>query len=107
MRRHVILGLMAVVSLSVSIWQEYHLQSAAANVEFIPNSLTNQGFTHPHLLHSVKGHEGAVKSLTFSPNSKFFVSGGSENDGIILFWNPTTGKQLASIGKAHKTSVES
>jgi centriolar protein POC1 len=37
-----------------------------------------------HLFYTLKGHEGPIKSVRFSPKGDFFASGGS--DGQLLLW---------------------
>lgn len=57
------------------------------------------------LLHTLRdAHWGPVYTLTFSPDGKFFASGGSEIDNRIRFWNPRTGKRTRSF-KGHNTRV--
>lgn len=71
----------------------------------VPEPSTN--FTNPLLLYSFRENTGTIKSLAFSPDSKILVGGGAENEGIIRMWNTLTGKKIAMINRAHKTSVES
>jgi WD40 repeat protein len=81
--------------------------TALAAGEVIINFPNHRNFTHPRLLRSLTGQTGTVKSLGFSPNGKMLVSGGSDYDPIIRFWNPQTGKKLGTINRAHQGSVDS
>lgn len=71
----------------------------------VPEPSTN--FTNARLLYSFRDNLGTIKSLAFTPNSQILISGGAENEGIIRMWNTLTGKTVAKIDRAHKTSVES
>jgi WD40 repeat protein len=100
-----ILAFMAAVALAISIGQEFYIHPAQAANEVIPNSPERKSFAHPQLLHTLRGHTGTVKSLAFSPDSKFLVSGGGQNEGIIYFWNLRNGKKVGTINRAHQASV--
>jgi COMPASS component SWD3 len=56
------------------------------------------------LVRTLKGHDGAVESLVFSPDSKMLISGGSNNDGKIKLWWVRTGTEIDSL-RAHRTAV--
>jgi WD40 repeat protein len=78
-----------------------------ATVEARPTPETTNNFFHPQRIYTFKNHSGSIKSLTFSPDSKTLVSGGSHNDGIIRFWSIKNGDIIGTIRKAQKTAVES
>jgi WD40 repeat protein len=48
------------------------------------------------LLHALMGHEGWIRSVAFSPDSKIMASGGTIDQGIIL-WDIQTGKSLGIL----------
>jgi WD40 repeat protein len=97
------LAFLPVVALLVPIGQDFYTHPAHAAIEINTNSLTvnTKSFVNPRLINTLQGHtstvKSLVKSLNFSPNSKLLVSGGSEKEGMIRFWNPQTGKKLGTI----------
>ncbi|MFM2062067.1 MAG: hypothetical protein RLZZ507_1737 [Cyanobacteriota bacterium] len=101
------LASLAVVAVSISISQDFSTHPAQAANKVNIDSLDSRSVIHPRLLHTLRGHTGTVKSLNFSPNGKILVSGGSDNEPIIRFWNPQTGKKLGTINRAHQGSVDS
>jgi WD40 repeat protein len=52
----------------------------------------------------IKGHQGSVSSVTFSPDSKIIVSGGGDN--TIRLWD-TSGNPIGQPIKGHKSWVSS
>ncbi|WP_315788213.1 WD40 repeat domain-containing protein [Fischerella sp. JS2] len=78
-----------------------------ATVEARPNPETSNNFFHPQRIYTFNNNPGSIKSLTFSPDSKTLVSGGSHNDGIIRLWSIKKGDIIGTIRKAQKTAVES
>lgn len=52
----------------------------------------------------LRGHTGRVLSVSFSPNGKLIVSGGSDNLLRVVKW-ATAGENAAVIENAHATSV--
>ncbi|PMB49009.1 hypothetical protein CEN39_22020 [Fischerella thermalis CCMEE 5201] len=78
-----------------------------ATVEARPNPETSNNFFQPQRIYTFKNHSGSIKSLTFSPDSKTLVSGGSHNDGVIRLWSIKNGDIIGTIRKAQKTAVES
>ncbi len=94
------LAFLATVAFSLSIGQELYTHPAHAANEVITNSSDSESFANPQLLRTLTGHTGTIKSLNFSPSGKLLVSGGAENDPIIRFWNPQTGKKLGMINRA-------
>ncbi|MEO3706124.1 hypothetical protein AAFM79_16020 [Trichormus azollae HNT15244] len=103
------LAFLPVVALLVPIGQDFYTHPAHAAIEINTNSLTlnTKSFVNPRLINTLQGHTSTVKSLNFSPNSKLLVSGGSEKEGMIRFWNPQTRKKLGTINRAHQASVDS
>jgi beta-lactamase regulating signal transducer with metallopeptidase domain len=62
-------------------------------------------------LRILKGHEGNVEAVAFSPKGKLLASAGGDNIALdigteIRLWNPETGKCLAML-KGHKSTVVS
>jgi WD40 repeat protein len=51
------------------------------------------------------GHEGAVCSVTFSPDGRTLASGGA--DATIRLWDGSTGKSLAEPLRGHEAAVTS
>ena len=47
------------------------------------------------LLHTLKGHEGWIRAVAFSPDSKIMASGGV--NGVLLLWDIRTGKSLGLL----------
>lgn len=78
-----------------------------ATVEVRLNPETTKKFVNPQRIHTLKDNLGSIKSLTFSPDSKTLVSGGSDNNGVIRLWSIKNGDLIGSIRKAQKTAVES
>jgi WD40 repeat protein len=107
LRPDIILAFMVSVALPVSAWEGFYIHQAHAAIEVTPNSQATTSFANAQLLYTLKGHNGTVKSLAFSPDSTILVSGGAENEGVIRIWNPVNGKKLGNINKAHKAAVES
>ncbi len=101
------MAFLRVVAFLVPIGQDFYTHPAHAAIEINTNSLNTKSFVNPRLIHTLRGHTSTLKCLNFSPNSKFLVSGGSENEGMIRFWNPQTGKKLGTINRAHQGSVDS
>jgi WD40 repeat protein len=100
------------VVMAVLIWpklglRELYFHPAYANDQAVTNLPDQDNFVNPKLLRTLSGHQGTVKSLTFTPNSKILVSGGADNEGIIRFWDVESGRNAGNIGKAHQTAVES
>ncbi|MBD0261908.1 MAG: WD40 repeat domain-containing protein, partial [Tolypothrix sp. Co-bin9] len=103
---YILVAFATAVALPVTFWEGFYVRAADVPVEVIP-SQASQNFANPELLYSFSGHAGTIKSLAFSPDSNVVVSGGAENEGVILLWNTQNGKKAGTIRKAHKTSVES
>jgi WD40 repeat protein len=66
-------------------------------------SLANAWRT-PQFLRTLEGHQAPVDALTFTPDSKILLSGGSRNDGQIKLWWMNSGTQIDSL-RAHRTSI--
>src|SRR5208282_808680 len=49
-------------------------------------------------LRKLHGHQGWIKYVVFSPDSKLLASGGWQNDKSLRVWEVTTGKQLWRLG---------
>jgi hypothetical protein len=56
------------------------------------------------VLYTLKGHEGPVNSVSFSPDGTRIVSG--SNDATIKLWDAATGEELRTL-KVHENSVNS
>ncbi|MDY6783890.1 MAG: WD40 repeat domain-containing protein [Cyanobacteriota bacterium] len=56
------------------------------------------------VLYRLEGHNSAVQSLVFSPDSQYLVSGGSRNDGYLHVWSMETGEEFEKF-RAQQTSV--
>ncbi|MGB3694609.1 MAG: WD40 repeat domain-containing protein [Spirulinaceae cyanobacterium] len=56
------------------------------------------------LLRTLEGHNTAVDALTFAPDDKVLLSGGSYNDAHLRLWWVRTGTQIESI-RAQRTAV--
>ena len=41
------------------------------------------------------GHADEVRPMMFSPDGKVFATGGA--DGLVILWDPATGKELARL----------
>jgi WD40 repeat protein len=107
MRLYITMVLAATFALPFAIATQFKSKSIAA-IDTPQNfSQTTNRFKDPQLIYTFNGHSGTVKSLAFTPDSKILASGGSQNDGRIGLWNTLTGKKVAIISRAHKTSVES
>jgi len=78
-----------------------------AIAQVVVGQIATNNFTNPKLTHTFNGHKGAVKSVTFSPDGRMLVSGGSNNDGIIRLWNMKKKKRLGEIKRAHQESIQS
>ncbi|MDJ0606009.1 WD40 repeat domain-containing protein, partial [Microcystis sp. M53602_WE12] len=55
-------------------------------------------------IRTLKGHDGSVNSVNFSPDGKTLVSG--SDDGTIILWDVETGKEIRTL-KGHDGSVNS
>jgi len=49
------------------------------------------------LLHTLKGHWGAVSCVAFTADDRWLASAGGRGDGTIRIWDTTTGKELLSF----------
>lgn len=58
----------------------------------------------PRLLQVLKGHAGAVRAVSFTPDGGVLASGAA--DGKVLFWEPSTGASLGE-GPHHAAEVAS
>ena len=68
-----------------------------------PMSIIELWQTDPGVhLFTLKGHTGAVREYTFSPDSKILATGGE--DATIIFWDVKTGNQLAKL-TGHTKSI--
>jgi WD40 repeat protein len=63
-----------------------------------------ESWRNPQFVRTLQGHLAAVDALTFSPDGKILLSGGSNSDGRIKLWWLRTGKEIENI-RAHRTSV--
>ncbi|MFX1444478.1 MAG: WD40 repeat domain-containing protein, partial [Promethearchaeota archaeon] len=54
------------------------------------------------LIQRLKGHDSLIKTLSFSPNAKYLVSGAF--DGNIVIWEISNGNQIHKF-KAHDSAV--
>jgi WD40 repeat protein len=52
---------------------------------------------------TLRGHNGDVRTVAYSPDGKRLVTGGS--DGWLKFWEPTTGQEILTIYDAHLDCV--
>jgi WD40 repeat protein len=55
-------------------------------------------------MHTLEEHEGAVRSVTFSPDGELLASGSA--DGTVRLWNVKDGEQLCKL-EGHKGAVRS
>jgi WD40 repeat protein len=53
----------------------------------------------PRLTTLLKGHDGPVTSMAFSPNSKILASGG--DDGSVILWDPQSRQQIGEPLRGH------
>lgn len=60
----------------------------------------------PKLRADLKGHEGIIWSVAFSPDAKTLASAGGDNDNTIKLWDAASGKNTATF-KLHKARVTS
>ena len=86
----------------------FHIANAEPKIaELLSRGINTNRFINFQLERTLQGHSGAIKSLTFSPNSKVLISAGTHNEGRILLWNTRTGKPTGTIRKADQTAVQS
>lgn len=81
-------------------------QSLSPRVKSSQNHLPSldDDWQNIELVRTLKGHNGAIDSLVFSPDGKMLISGGSYNDGKIKLWWLKTGREIDSL-RAHRTAV--
>ncbi|MDY7012229.1 MAG: WD40 repeat domain-containing protein [Cyanobacteriota bacterium] len=63
-----------------------------------------QAWRSLQVLYRFEGHNSAVESLVFSPDSQYLVSGGSRNDGYLHVWSMETGEEVDKF-RAQQTSI--
>jgi WD40 repeat protein len=68
-----------------------------AKIWNIKPTTQSQGRQDPVLLRSLKGHQGPVLSIKFSPSGQIIATGGA--DGTVRFWN-LNGEQLGSFNNS-------
>lgn len=52
----------------------------------------------------LRGHQFGIAGLAFSPDSKYLISAGFQQDGFLHFWEWRSGKSIASAKVATKVS---
>lgn len=87
------------ISEAVSFSDQYLL--AQTETEPLPSA---NAWRNPQLIHTLEGHTAAVDALSFTPDGKMLISGGSTNDGTIKLWWLKTGREIDSF-RGHRTSV--
>lgn len=80
------------------------IQEAEAVPSDAPQNLPPEAWRNVKLLRTLKGHNATIDSLTFTPDGKFLISGGSDNDGRIKFWWVRSWKEVGSL-RAHSQAV--
>lgn len=80
------------------------LLSACSNPTRIKEPSLSQKKNHNLKIVVQKGHSGAITSIAFSPDGKFFVSG-SEDFNLVL-WETSTGREVHTF-RGHRDTVTS
>jgi WD40 repeat protein len=57
-------------------------------------------------LRSFTGHKSYVRSVAFSPDGRFALSGGGSGDNTLKLWDIASGRELPSF-RGHTHSVSS
>src|SRR6476469_7602520 len=83
----------------ISLWVK-SIQNPKSKIQNSLPSLDDD-WQNIELVRTLKGHNGAVDSLVFSPDGKILISGGSYNDGKIKLWWLKTGREIDSL-RAHR-----
>jgi WD40 repeat protein len=79
------------------------LQSQQASNPSGLNAL-QEALNHRSEYNRLEGHQGSVRSMSFSPDGKILAS--SSDDGTIKLWNTKTGKEIRTL-LGHERSVRS
>jgi len=74
----------------------------AAAENYNTNIIRIFSLTQGKVVQNLKGHNGEMNSIYYSPDGKLLVS--TAKDGKIILWNPKDGKQLATFVSLDSTN---
>lgn len=99
---------LAVCGMSLSLMASlffFPLTQKSMAVDKSESDLLSQSWANPELVYTLKGHEGTVQTLAFSPDGEILISGGGSRDGKIRVWNlKEKGDNIRTL-QAHQNRV--
>jgi COMPASS component SWD3 len=73
-------------------------------LNFVP-AIGNYSWNSLRLIHTLVGHQAVPDAILFSPDKKYLISAGGENDPSLRFWYLKENKEIERV-RAQHTSID-